>query len=68
MAKFADLTKEQQLEYTNILLNNYIERRRLIQRYRGATTEAERIAVQSTLDKKVAEDLTVDAFFELGGK
>lgn len=62
MSTFADLTKDQQLDFTNLQLNHFMERRRLIQRYRSATSDEERTSVQSALNTKVAEEPTVDGY------
>jgi hypothetical protein len=62
MAAFGDLTKEQQLGYTNAKLQHHMELRRLIQRYRGASTDEERIAVQSAIDAKLLVEPTVDSY------
>ena len=62
MAVFTDLTKEQQLNYTNFLLNHYMEQRRIIQKHRSATTDEDRTTFQNALDAKTAEDITVDGY------
>lgn len=59
---FPDLTKEQQLDYTNFVLNHYIEQRRIIASYRSATSDPDRAIWQAALDAKVAEDITVDGW------
>jgi hypothetical protein len=59
---FPDLTKEQQLNYTNFLLNHYMEQRRIIASYRSATSDPDRVILQAALDAKVAEDITVDGW------
>lgn len=59
---FSALTKEQQLDYTNFVLNHFIEQRRIIAAYRSATNDPDRVIWQAALDAKIAEDITVDSW------
>ena len=62
MTVFADLTKDQQLGFCNVMLQHYMEMRRLVQRHRSAVTDEERTAIQGSITTKVTEEPTVDSY------
>ena len=62
MATFAELTKDQQKTYCNFSISHFLQRRKLITDYQSAVTEEERTAIQSALDDKAAEDISVDGW------
>jgi hypothetical protein len=64
MATFADLTKQQQFEYSSLVLQHWTKVRRLVTSHISANTPEEKAAIQVQLDAQVALEWTVDKYLE----
>ena len=62
MATYADLTNEQQEEYSQIMLEHHLALRRLLWRKARYTEPEDQAAVQVDIDAKIAVEPTVDGY------
>ena len=65
MATFANLNKNQQMDYTKFLLDHYLLQRKVISDYQHTEDPNQQAALQGELDGLQTVDLSVDAW--LGG-
>ena len=62
MATFADLDKNQQMDYTKWILDHYLDQRKTISDYQHTEDPDEQAALQAHLDALQTVDLSVDAW------